>query len=239
MSHECFGDESTALPYVTAAVVVLSEAQVLRASSALATIKQNVGVSHNAKIHCRELFAGHARLKGPFRKLSTTDVQRLLHDCVVTTTTVGARFSLASVDMSRYPTKLRLLDGEEFAVGSKHVAGFLMTTALMNAADAFGANENAFFYDQDSTKIDWGLAARMRADHFSRAHPQALNSALTPERRALLDVADIAAYSFGRVLSGAETGRRGTGYFRELVDFMNASKVKLTWEPPPLDTEER
>src|SRR5580700_5033957 len=73
------------------------------------------------------------------------------------------------------PTVLRLVEGQPFRVESKHLAGFMVFSALarVDIEHAVGTSYRLAF-DPDPTKIDWGLATRTQATHFSRINSQAI-----------------------------------------------------------------
>jgi len=63
------------------------------------------------------------------------------------------------VDRKTYPTVLRLVEGQPFRVESKHLAGFMVSSALarVDIEHAVGTSYRLAI-DPDPTKIDWGLA---------------------------------------------------------------------------------
>jgi hypothetical protein len=190
-------DESTSGPFVTGGAIHLPAAAINEAAEALHAIKQKWRVPPESKIHCRVLFAGGARQKSPFNALSLDDCQSVLFECVEAMNRISATWWGGWVDRERYPTELRLVECEQFAVSNKHLAGLAVVTALKAMEHHVGSHYR-FAFDPDPTKIDWGLASRLQATHFARTHPQAID--LDDVARLLLDMADITAYTIAQSL---------------------------------------
>jgi hypothetical protein len=190
-------DESATGPFVTGGVLRLPASNVDGAVAALREIKRRRGIAADAKIHCRILFAGNARLKSPFKRLSWQECHVMLSECVDAMLQLDGSWWGSWADRDFYPSELQLVQGERFTVTSKHLAGICVFTALVNMSHFMGA-EYRLAFDPDPTKIDWGLVNRTQATHFARTHPQATN--LVGDRRSLLDMADIGSYTLAQSL---------------------------------------
>src|SRR5262249_34432624 len=150
-------DESTAGPYVTGGIMRLPSQNVAGASKAIAAAKEKHNVPADARIHCRILFHAVARRKSAFKHLTVDDIHELLVECVQRLNNLGASWWGAWVDQRAYPKELQLLEGERFAVGSKHLAG-LVCFAALSSMEQRVASDYDFAFDPDVTKIDWGLS---------------------------------------------------------------------------------
>ena len=161
------------------------------ATRAIKDILQNRGIAPGAKIHCRELFAGSARVKTPFKNLKIQDCHDLLADCVSAMQSHHGRWTGVYVNAEAYPKELRMLEGDTFLVSSKHLAGLVASGACTEMDRLVAANYQLAF-DPDRTQIDWGLVRRMQATHFARTDPRAI--VLEKPYQCLLDMADFGAY---------------------------------------------
>jgi len=90
-----------------------------------------------------------------------------------------------------------MVDGKQFVVSKKHVAALTVNGALM-LAEGQQKSDYQFAFDPDPSLIDWGLAARTQATHFSRTHPAAVK--LNPEEKSLLDLADVGTHPIAAAL---------------------------------------
>jgi hypothetical protein len=148
-------DESNADPFVVGGTLRLPAAAVEPAIQAIQKIKSDRGIAPGAKIHCRELFAGNARLKSPFKTFDVKNCQEILESCVDAANAVGARWYGTYCDASAYPSELRLIDGKTFPVQKKHVAALTVNSALM-LAEGPQASNYQFAFDPDPSLVDWG-----------------------------------------------------------------------------------
>jgi hypothetical protein len=192
-----FADESATGPFVTGGVLRLPASNVDAAVAALREIKRRRGIPADAKVHCRILFAGTARLKSPFKRLSWQECHVMLGECVDAMLQLSGSWWGSWADRDFYPSELQLVQGERFTVTSKHLAGMCVFTALFNMSHFMGA-EYRLAFDPDPTKIDWGLVRRTQATHFARTHPQATD--LVGAQRSLLEMADIGSYTLVQAL---------------------------------------
>lgn len=188
-------------------------------------------VAPDAKVHCRELFAGHARLRSPFKNLTVDDSHSLLAECVSAMHAHGGRWAGAYVNAKLYPKELRLLEGETFAVTTKHLAGLISVAACTELEDAAGPDYQLAF-DPDSTRIDWGLTRRMQATHFTRVDPRAIQLELPYLR--LLDMADIGAYVLSQYILckvSRETRKPWHLKFEDLFAAINMRTAEMSYRP--------
>src|SRR3954447_4614239 len=85
-------DESTSDPFVVGGTLRLPAASVGSAIKAVQKVKLDRNIATAAKIHCRELFAGSARLTSPFKHLSVKDCQELLASCIDSASACGGQW---------------------------------------------------------------------------------------------------------------------------------------------------
>ena len=188
-------DESTGDPFVVSGTLRLPPDSVASAVRSIRTIKIDRGIAPAAKIHCRILFAGSARLRSPFKYLSVGDCHAMLADCVEAMLKHDGRWVGCYVNANLYPRELRLLEGIMFPVTRKHLAGLVMS-ASVNEMARITDNNYQLAFDPDPSQVDWGLANRMQATHFARIDPQSIK--LAPDEACLLEMADIAAYTLAQ-----------------------------------------
>jgi hypothetical protein len=228
-------DESSAGPFMTGGIFCIPSGRADDAAFALRNIKAERGVEPEAEIHCRVLFHDRARSKSPFAKLSLDNCHDMLEKCVSTTSTIGASWWGGWVNKDAYPTELQLVEGERFAVTDKHLKGLAVVAAL-KAMEHLSGFDYRLAFDADRTKIDWGLASRVQATHFSRTHPHAID--LANAHKPLLELADIAAYTAAQCLyidyrpdSIKPHQRRFTSLLR-LMQLRTASLAYTPWLRP-------
>lgn len=226
-------DESTADPFVVGGTLRLPAASVAPAARAISKIKYDNSIAPLAKIHCKELFHGSTRLRSPFKAFDVKACHELLASCVDVVNALGAQWYGTYCDASAYPTELRLIDGKTFRISKKHVAALTVNSAMMLAEGSQSSNYQ-FAFDPDSSLIDWGLAARTQATHFSRTHPAAIELKL-PER-SLLDLADIAAYALAQsclVKRSPERTKWWQEAFPPLIERMRMQTANFFYDPKP------
>jgi hypothetical protein len=179
-------DESSAGPFITGGIFCVPVARVDDVVSKLSEIKISKDVPADAKIHCRILFNDSARAKSPFARMTVADCHTLLTSCVTETIGLGATWWGGWIDQEAYPNRLQIRPGRPFRVTDKHLKGLAVMTALKVMEHHSGLNYRLTF-DPDRTKIDWGLADRIQATHFSRTHPHAAQT--SNEYKPLLELA--------------------------------------------------
>jgi hypothetical protein len=223
-------DESTAGPYVTGGIVRLPTGNVAAALEAITVAKEKHGVAADARIHCRILFHPDARRKSAFKHLRVDDIHELLVECVLRLNSLGASWWGAWADQRAYPKELQLVDGERFAVSTKHLAGLVCFAALSSMEHRVAAEYDLAF-DPDPTKIDWGLVRRQQATHFARVHPNAIE--LADPHKSLLQMADVAAHTLAQSqLALLEPGNRKAKRFPVLLKRMSMEIARFAYEPP-------
>jgi hypothetical protein len=185
-------DESAGAPFVVGSVLRLPQDSIGPAVQAIGDIKRAHGIAPRAKIHCRVLFAGSARLKSPFKHLRVDDCHTMLTECVDAMLRQGGQWTGCYVHADSYPKELRLLEGETFPVTTKHLAGIVTVGAIEEMA-RITDNQYQLAFDADPSMVDWGLLNRTQATNFARINAQAI--VLDPSEQCLLEMADIAAYT--------------------------------------------
>jgi hypothetical protein len=202
------------------------------AVAALAKAKIDRGVSADAEIHCRILFHGDARRRSPFAALNPRECLELITACVEAMNAVGGTWWGTWVDRKRYPTELRLVGGRLFRVEPKHLAGFMVASALARVDIDYGAGSTyRLAFDPDPTKIDWGLANKVQATHFLRINSQVV--ALLDAHKPLLEMADVAAYTLAQsCLADSGANRRKAQHFPPILKLMDMRVSIFEYRPP-------
>jgi len=224
-------DESTGDPFVVGGTLRLPPDSVASAVRSIRAIKTDRGIAPDAKIHCRILFAGSARLKSPFRHLSVGDCHALLTGCVEAMLKHDGRWAGCYVNADLYPRELRLLEGEMFSVTKKHLAGVVMIGAV-NEMARITDNNYQLAFDTDPSQVDWGLLNRTQATNFARTDPRSIE--LTPGEGCLLDMADIAAYTLAQsILCQYSPTTRKTWHlpFPDLLKLMKMHTAEFAYTP--------
>ena len=184
-------DESSGHSFVAGGTLLLPADAIVDAIQSVDAIKKRRGIPTQAKIHCRELFAGSARLKSPFKHFGVDDCHALLAECVDAMLSHNGRWFGCYINADTYPTELRLIQGTTFAVTKKHLTGLAMAIAIVTTG-RITSEEFQLAFDPDPSKVDWGLANRLQATHFARTDNRSIS--LSSKERCLLDMADVAAY---------------------------------------------
>jgi len=225
-------DESTAGPFVIGGTLKMPPTGITAALQAIRKIKIDRGIAPEAKLHCRVLFGGSARLKSPFKHLDVKGCHEILSSCVDEMNNLGASWFGVYCNASEYPNELRLVDGQTFAVSAKHVAALTVNAALL-LAEGPTPSDYQFAFDPDPSMIDWGLAARTQATHFSRTHPAAIE--LTASERPLIDMADIAAYALAQTVLAKHSPPEVPKWWREqfppLLERMKMQTAHFDYRP--------
>ena len=221
-------DESTSGDFVTCGMAWMPATEIDECLERLRGIKKGHGLSESAELHCRVVFAGHARAKSDFHSLGALGVLRFISDCVAQVSGLGVRWFGAWCDRSKYPQSLRLLEGDDFRVTAKHIAGLLFGACALRVEDSLGQDYD-LVYDADPTLIDWGLLARTQATHFARISAHTIQN---PEYSPFLELADVAAYFLARV-KNAETQPNPSrqDQLAAIFNSMTMTTVNLSWRP--------
>lgn len=221
-------DESTSGHFVTCGMLWIPPDRIEECLERLRGAKRSHGVPEAAEIHCRRLFNHHARAKSAFRQMSIADIVNLISDCVNGMSALGVRWFGMWCDKSKYPSTFRMLEGTDFVVTDKHIAGLLMGACVFQVEDAAGAAFD-LIYDRDPTRIDWGMPAKMQATHFARVSAHAV---CRPECAAFLEMADVAAHLLAKAKSATEQG--DVLRFQQLLTIYNSMQMSVasfSWRP--------
>ena len=143
-------------------------------------------------------------------------------------TGAGVEWFGAWCDMSKYPQSLRLVEGDNFQVTAKHVAGILFTACAYRVEDSRG-NDFDIVHDADRTMIDWGLAARTQASHFARTSARTIQRS---EYSPFLELADVAAYCLARFKNAeTQTNPSRQDQLLSIIASMRMTTVNLSCRP--------
>jgi hypothetical protein len=221
-------DESTSGNFVTCGMAWIQADKIEEASDGLRGVKVAAGLPADVEIHCRVLFHHHQRTKSPFRNLDVVAALDLVADCVTKVSDIGVQWFGAWCDASKYPKSLRMIEGDEFRVTSKHIAGMLFTACAYRVEDSIDDNYD-LIYDKDSSMVDWGLAARVQATHFARISAHAINN---DEYLPFLELADVSAYLLAKVKNAqVQQNPSRLAHFLSIFNSMRMTTVNLTYRP--------
>jgi hypothetical protein len=230
-------DESRVGNFVASGLLRVPAQSIGAATLSVAAIKASWRIAATTRIHCRTMFQQDARHKSNFSHLTIDEVHALLSHLVGELTRLGVSWWGAHVNVNRYPRTLQLVEGQAFEVTPKHLAGLVAFAALVNM-EHFTDTAYRLVFDQDKTKIDWGLARRMQATHFQRTHSNAV--ALESGWQPLLEMADVAAHTCGQAtFARSDPGHRKGRRYTKLANLMQLRTAELRWAPPSQTSEER
>ncbi len=234
-----FGDESQSNNLVTYGLVALAPSDTAAAWQDVECCLRAHGGTREAQLHCRELFHPHPRAKSGWAHLDEEGAYRLALD-VARSASARARFLVGVVDRSQLPKRLpsdhRM---GPMRLGVKQLSSFAFTAAAEHLDGDPGFEAVRLWVDPDRTKIDWA-GRRRRADRGYRMYGLAATQADAPllapeplggEKPALLQIADLLAYSSARALS--QQLDRGKPWFEAIHRALSPSvqEFKLYVDP--------
>jgi hypothetical protein len=236
-AFQVFGDESTFQEVVVYAVAVFHEADTQDATDLLAALKRQVGLADDTPIHCRVLFSEHGRAKSGWAKWSEERVFEFLDQVVIALRRCRVMCRVAAVNRTEYPSVHPAGAGFKRGIMEpKQLAGLLFHGATAPIVDSIGSDAISLYVDPDKTKIDW-FGGKKQADRNYAHTDTAGGRVLAPtrfestERPALLEIADLLAYSAAHALSNAAQKRRRG--FESLYAKLRPELSVLTWAPGP------
>jgi hypothetical protein len=157
----------------------------------------------------------------------------LITACVEAMNAVGGTWRGSWVDRKKYPPELRLIDGQPFRVETKHLAGIVVFATLARVDIEHVDTGYRLAFDPDPTKIDWGLARKVQATHFSRINSEAI--ALPVAHKPLLEMADVAAYTLAQsCLADSGANDRKARHFPRILKLMDMRVGILEYRPPTI-----
>ncbi len=180
---------------------------------ALAIAKAARGIPHNAQLHCKEIYAGDARRKGPYASLSSDEADDLYAS--VATELAMAISPLVSLGFVRLPNmpremRIRSLSGKpciEMPIEKgreKQALAFAFSAALGPFANHLNVpkDECLVVLGADGTKIQW-LQSRRQAHHAASTWGHGFQIQVE-KSNPLLEVADMVAYFGGHLLAATD-----------------------------------
>lgn len=227
-----FGDESCFDTAVVYAVVCVPSDRQAQVESAFAYVKECFGGSPASRVHCRELFAGSQRAKGPWAHLKYSELFEL---CAMTGNKLrlyGAKFRVGFIDDQPSGRTFKWRGAlAPFPAGSKQLIPMAQLVALIDLQRRFGPENLKFWKDPDTTKIQWGNQRKQAgAIPFNLEGGQPLPvEPISGEKPVLLDVADILAYVASHSLCGADV--RDKESFRHAYNAFTPELVRMEFHP--------
>src|ERR1700742_701433 len=104
--YDAFGDESCGRKFVACGVLLVPEQQRSAAEEILDDVKRTFGGEPNHRLHCREMFAGHARGKTPWTRLNMAEVFRLYEALMARLRDANLRRLVAIARIGDFPNRL-------------------------------------------------------------------------------------------------------------------------------------
>lgn len=200
---DLYGDESIRNSAVIYGLVVSPCERTNIVEAALGEVKKMFGPTEQARLHCRELFAGDKRRSSAWAHLEPKNVFALCWEVAHAVSMVGASFRVGYVNR-RGLSQDMLFAGRHprTPTGPKQLVAFAYGAVLAGFEREPGLSNVRLWIDPDRSKIDWG-AKRRKATNFpvtfegGAIQPQPIDG----NKPLLLDVADILAYCSAHSLS--------------------------------------
>lgn len=209
-AFEAFCDEGRSGDgrYAVFSFVGFERAQIGRARDILARVKASFGVPAEARLHCRELFSGHARQKTAWRVLSPKQPVEVCRNLSTELLQLRPLWSYGYVDLHTVADapKPLVMKGEFQTSGTRYSMPFGVDQAHRFAYLAAGwpfrqrfAGSVRYWVDQNTTRIHWLNGTRGQAHNLNPIPP--CSADVPDELRPLLEVADLFCYAAARCVS--------------------------------------
>ncbi|WP_204138797.1 hypothetical protein [Halomicronema sp. CCY15110] len=230
-----FGDESSFKEVVVYGLLVLHKHDWRAAENLLTELKKEHGLSPSDILHCRVLFNDHARAKSAWREWSNEEVFIFLKILLRELRTCRPMYCVCAVNRNEYPTEFS--DSADFSgcvMETKQLAGILFQGVAMPLFERLGVDNVRVWVDPDRTKIPW-FGKRVQAHRNYQSKDPKTQKTLIPEsfpdnaKPALLEVADLIAYTAAHVLSSSPHSNKRR--FEELYRVCKPELRVLTWDP--------
>jgi hypothetical protein len=246
--YEAFGDESCGQTFVAYGVLLVCETQMSDAEAILTEVKKRFGGEDGHRLHCREMFGGHARSKTPWANLSMADVFNLYEALMTRLRDANLRRLVAIARKSDFPDRLPALPMQhidpslnvsprwtkEMQLGEKQLAAWCAQGVMIPLT---ASGQVRLWADPDKTSIEWldGKRAATRAiDGFvdigpDKEPPRINVMPVTGEKPKLLEVADCIAYvaQRSRTSGGGNNDRR----FKSLEELIDPELIRFAVAP--------
>jgi hypothetical protein len=233
---EAYGDESIGGDVVVYALAVSLSEHVGIAEDFIARKKWAHSVDESARIHCRELFSGDLRKKGPWSRLSLGDVLTLCKEIVIGLRSIGICFVIVVAVKSAFPKAFKMQPPfPDIALREKQLALVCANASVMPLLSWFGHERFNFWPDPDVTRVDWlGQHRKIITTpgfftDFGGVGDQVVHGVVAGNKPALLEAADVVAYAAQRALSRERSQLRKS--FRGIYSLCEAARVECTIAP--------
>jgi hypothetical protein len=238
---EVFGDESTSRDnkHAIYSLVGFKPSEIELASLALSQAKEEFNVPTSARLHCRELFAGHQRGKTEWRALDSRKPVDFCRSLSSRLLTLNLYWSYGYVDLmelqglpkpERMEGKFSTVNGREFSFtfGPKQAQKFAYAAAEIPFIQKFGSERLRFWCDKETTKIDWFFGKKQAHNINQGLGPKPLTE-LPNAYAPMLEIADLFAYTANRHLSGSQ--QFGQHIFRTIHEKFHPIATKFNFDP--------
>lgn len=234
-----FADDSITDALVSCGVVILQESRVAEAEALLVGVKQRFGLSGEAPLHCRIMFAGDARRGTPWGQLSPERIYELVRVLCAELESISERPLVAVIDPYVAPPHQGSPGGPLRPYDVKEIASLAHSSATTILAARYGHDGFRIWSDPDRTKIPWG-DGRRRADT-TRSPFVDIGPGIEPPRIVsvieadpkppLLEVADVYAYTAAQAFS--QKGGQRVQRFRDLYRLIDPELIRFEWNQEP------
>jgi hypothetical protein len=240
-SVSAYADESISRSIIVCAAAVFPIDQVSVAETALASMKEALGLPPTTSLHCRIIFNGNERQRHPeWKTVPPKAINSAIVDLCRSLTVIGHR----PIAMVSKPTSVVIpsAPGEESKgtnLDGKGQAAIAFQSLDFHLTQLYGYGATKLWIDPDSTKIPW-LKGKTQAN-FTRSMFMGLGPNFEPPRSEpiietvskppLLEIADLYSY----VTAKAHTGKGGWKdlWFQELYSIINPDRFTFEANPDP------
>jgi hypothetical protein len=207
---DIFGDESVGAEVVAYGLIAVAPGKVEDAENLLKDIKRQFGCGEDALLHCKEIFWGDVRAKGPWAHLKPNDVFQLYEQLAICFAEAGYRRVVAIARKSNFP-KAVPAEGRrpEIKFDDKPLAALCGNSAIIPFSKNPGMERIRFWADPETTKIPW-LGRKVQAHNALNSFvdigpgmepPRVKIQNITGNKPPLLQVADFVAYITQKAMS--------------------------------------
>jgi hypothetical protein len=240
-SVSAYADESITSKIIVCAAAVFPVAQVFVAETALASMKEALGLSSTTPLHCRIIFNGSERQRHPeWKNVSPQAINAEIVALCQSLLVIGHR----PISVVSKPTTVVIpsAPGEESNganLDGKGQAAIGFQTLGFHLTQLYGYGATRLWIDPDSTKIPW-LKGKAQAN-FTRSLFMDLGPGVEPpkyepiietvSKPPLLEIADLYSY----VTAQAHTAKGGwkDRWFQELYAIINPERFIFGANPDP------
>lgn len=208
ITFDAYGDESIHDNFVIYALVIIPVQIADIANNVLVDVKKEYGVEESAKIHCSDIFHPVGRSRTCWANLTTKQILRSWKEIGSRLSLLGAESRISYIDRRRFSDRLKFgsaLYGTP--MHEKILARIAFGCCCAGLEKIPGINQIRFWLDPEKTNLQWGEKTLKSMDiPINLEGEKMLSQAITSPKPAMLDVADILAYTAMRTLNYPSEG---------------------------------